>query len=153
MKIDETSNEKQIMADYDEGTPVELERPKTDSTVLSVRMPRDLLADLSKRARALQTPVGRLARKYLEDGVARDAAIGPSSQAALFGSPVPAVGVQPVLLTMVGFSVEKVKRQLENRATIHQLIPANHETIRSLHGNNVKSAQREARLMVASNVR
>jgi hypothetical protein len=48
---------------------VEIEREPEGSTVLSVRMPRALLRRLTEVARQRDEPAGRLARRFIEQGV------------------------------------------------------------------------------------
>src|SRR5579862_4367751 len=55
---------------YRRGRPDGVERVKEGSTVLSVRLPRDVLRELTRLARAQNRPVGRVARELIEAGLA-----------------------------------------------------------------------------------
>jgi hypothetical protein len=59
---------------WQRGQPVELDRsgPETSSSVLSVRMPRSLLKELSTAARRIGKGPATLARELIEQGLALD---------------------------------------------------------------------------------
>ena len=64
------SHDEKVLKDaYDSGTEISVERIKPDSTVLSVRISRSILEDLTRVARERSLPVGRIAREYIERGL------------------------------------------------------------------------------------
>lgn len=67
---DDRQEKDELLRQYREGTSVELERDSNGSSVLSVRLSREVLRELTRVAQREGRPVGRLARELIEAGLA-----------------------------------------------------------------------------------
>ena len=64
------TEEQEILVAFHKGRPDTLEREPEGSSVLSVRLPRATLKELTRLARQKDEPVGRVARELIETGLA-----------------------------------------------------------------------------------
>jgi hypothetical protein len=67
-----SEEERKLLDAYRDAEPVDYERRTTGTTVLSVRLARTTLQELTRVARERNRPVGRLARELIEAGLATE---------------------------------------------------------------------------------
>ncbi len=56
---------------WEQGDPVEIRRSKGDTSVLSIRVQRSVLEQLTAAGKRQDCPPTRLARQFIEEGLAR----------------------------------------------------------------------------------
>lgn len=99
--------ERQIIEAFRRGHPDSVERERDGSVVLSVRIPRGTLKELTRLARERDEPAGRVARELIESGLAME--VGTASEVVLRAasrlagerSTEPPVGVRLVIRQVV----------------------------------------------------
>lgn len=89
----------EIEAAWARGRPAELKRERPSSSVLSIRVPTELLETLSERAKTEGKPASLLARDLIERGLAIEGPMTPADLARMFArwveETLPAGGTRP----------------------------------------------------------
>ena len=70
---------------WERGKPIEVDRTRRSSTsVLSLRLPDQMMEELSDRARTEGKAAGTLAREFIEAALTKDMPVTPSTLARMF---------------------------------------------------------------------
>lgn len=84
MKDQQGSDDATLEEAWLQGEPVELKRTRPPTSVLSIRVPSELLKELTERARRQGKPASHLARELIEAGLVADSPSTPEDLARTF---------------------------------------------------------------------
>jgi hypothetical protein len=73
-----------LVEGWERGEPIELDRKGSPTSVLSIRVPADLLRALEDRAKTQGKPTSHVARELIEAGLLNEGPTTPSEVARMF---------------------------------------------------------------------
>lgn len=75
----------ELVESWERGEPIELKRDRPPTSVLSVRVPSEVLRTLTERARLRGTTTSQVARELIERGIESEEPTTPADLAKRFG--------------------------------------------------------------------